>query len=363
MLRILARLTLLAGLGLAAVVAWLGWEYHRYLSQPVVPAGAPVSFEIRKGEAGQMLAQTLRSAGVGVSDWRLALVWRLRGDSGQIKAGEYAFQGPTTLAALLDELIAGQPQRDQVLVLVEGQTFAQYRAVLAQAPGLVRASADMSERQILDQIGVASASAEGWFAPDSYRYSEGSTDLHLLARAYQLQRARLAEAWASRSDRTPVTTPEELLTLASIIEKETGQDSERALVAAVFANRLRLGMLLQSDPTTIYGMGERFDGNLRRRDLRADTPYNTYKRPGLPPTAIAMPGRAALAAAAQPSQSRALYFVARGDGTSHFSDDLVSHNRAVERYQRRRAEATGTAAAHGVAESSPSTSAGAAAPR
>jgi len=178
-------------------------------------------------------------------------------------------------------------------------------------------------------------SPEGRLYPDTYAYSKGSTDLAVLKRAYRAMERRLDEAWRERAPDSPLKTPDEALTLASIVEKETGVGADRGKVAGVFVNRLRLGMPLQTDPTVIYGLGAAFDGNLRKRDLQADTPYNTYLRPGLPPTPIAIPGRASLLAAVRPEPTKALYFVARGDGSSEFSETLAEHNRAVNRYQKK----------------------------
>ena len=335
MRRFLTRLFLLALIAAVGLAGWLGYEYHQYRQAPVFAASqAPVSFAVRRGESGRALAATLQAAGIRVPDWKLALAWRLRGDSNQLKAGNYEFKEAVSLEGLLDQLVIGQPDKQWSLTLVEGQTFAQFRALLATAPGLVQASAGLSGEQILERIGSDQKHPEGWFAPDTYNYVEGSSDLDLLARAHTLQKQRLNEAWNGRTAAAVVTSPYGMLTLASIVEKETGHEPDRGLVAGVFSNRLRIGMMLQSDPTTIYGMGDSFDGNLRRRDLRTDTPYNTYTRGGLTPTPISMPSRASLQAVANPEQTRALYFVARGDGTSHFSDDLPGHNRAVNRYQR-----------------------------
>ena len=334
--RLLIRLFLLALVVTLAAAGWLGLEYRRYHDTPVLDASpeAPVRFDVRRGDFGRALATTLNGAGVAVPDWKLALAWKLRGDGAQLKAGSYAFTEPLTLEALLDQLVTGQPDRQLSLTLVEGQTFIQYRSLLATAPGLIAASAGLTGEQVLQKIGSAEKHPEGWFAPDTYHYVEGSTDLELLARAHTLQKQRLAQAWDGRDPKLPLTSAYQMLVLASIVEKETGHEPDRGLVAGVFTNRLRIGMMLQSDPTTIYGLGETFDGNLRRRDLRADTPYNTYTRSGLTPTPIAMPGRASLEAVAHPSETKALYFVARGDGSSHFSPDLDGHNRAVNRYQR-----------------------------
>ena len=183
-------------------------------------------------------------------------------------------------------------------------------------------------------LGRPGVAPEGRFFPDTYTYGKGSSDLAVLRRALHAMDRHLEAAWAQRAPDLPLKSADEALVLASIVEKETGRPEDRALVAGVFANRLRVGMLLQTDPTVIYGMGEKFDGNLRRRDLVTDTPFNTYTRPGLPPTPIAMPGKASLLAAVQPADTRALYFVARGDGSSQFSETLPEHNRAVNRYQR-----------------------------
>jgi UPF0755 protein len=208
------------------------------------------------------------------------------------------------------------------------------REALKKADQLKPLTADMLPEELMQQIGKPGVAAEGRFFPDSYTYAKGSTDLAVLQRAARAMDKKLAAAWALRSPQSPLKTPEEALALASIVEKETGRASDRSEIAAVFSNRLRIGMRLQTDPTVIYGLGPLFDGNLRRADLLADTPWNTYVRPGLPPTPIAMPGRASLLAAVQPANSKALYFVSRGDGSSQFSATLDEHNRAVNKYQR-----------------------------
>jgi UPF0755 protein len=220
--------------------------------------------------------------------------------------------------------------------LNEGWTLQQFRAELARAEALKPITAGMTDAEVMAALGDATTPGEGRFYPDTYSYSKGSTDLAVLRRAHHAMRQRLDAAWAQRATDTPLRSPDEALTLASIVEKETGQSADRGKVAAVFVNRLRSGMPLQTDPTVIYGLGAKFDGNLRKRDLQTDTPYNTYLRNGLPPTPISMPGTASLLAAVRPEPIRALYFVARGDGSSEFSDDLAAHNRAVNKYQRGR---------------------------
>jgi UPF0755 protein len=238
------------------------------------------------------------------------------------------------------QLLAKMIQGDEVLEklrLVEGWTWRQVRAALAAAPNLKPSSQGMSEAQLMQALGDASAGAEGRFFPDTYVYSRGVSDLTVLKRAHAAMRRRLDDLWAQRAADTPLQSPEQALILASIVEKETGPKDDPGLVAAVFLNRLRIGMPLQTDPTVIYGLGEAFDGNLRKRDLLADGAYNTYTRAGLPPTPIALPSMAALQAVVKPTPTQALYFVSRGDGSSVFSNNLADHNRAVNKYQRKNA--------------------------
>jgi UPF0755 protein len=230
-------------------------------------------------------------------------------------------------------LVRGEESLKSV-TLVEGWSFRQVRAALAKAEALKPDSAALSPEALMAQLGKPGIHPEGRFFPDTYTYAKGASDLAVLKRASRAMDKRLEAAWALRNPDTPLRTPDQALILASIVEKETGKPADRAEIGGVFSNRLRSGMLLQTDPTVIYGMGEQFDGNLRRRDLLADTPYNTYTRAGLPPTPIAMPGKAALLAAVNPAPTKALYFVARGDGSSQFSATLDEHNRAVNKYQR-----------------------------
>lgn len=325
-------LLLLAVVGsVAATYQW--WQYGH---APLVGTGSKIEFEIRRGDgAGRPLATTLQKAGVPVQAWEIALAWRLRGDSGQLKAGRYELEGPVTLKTLMDQLVVGQPVKERMVVLIEGWNFRQVREALALAPELRNTMADMTDQQVMQKIDPAHVHPEGMFAPDTYAYPPDSTDIELLGRAYRLQRQRLASAWEGRAEGLQLRDERELLILASIVEKESARDEDRPMVSAVFHNRLRRGMMLQSDPTTIYGIGSAFDGNLRRSHLRTDTPYNTYVRSGLTPTPISMPGIGALQAAAHPAETKALYFVSRGDGSSEFSNDLNSHNRAVNRYQRK----------------------------
>jgi UPF0755 protein len=220
------------------------------------------------------------------------------------------------------------------VTIVEGTTFADLRRALRDNAKITQAVSDLPDAELLARVGASETHPEGLFFPDTYFLATGSSDLALLTRAYRSMRERLAAAWAKRAPDLPLTTPYEALILASIIEKETGSASDRPLIASVLVNRLRRGMRLQTDPAVIYGMGTRFDGNLRKRDLEEDTPYNTYVRDGLPPTPIALPSQAALEAAVNPPKTAYLYFVSRGNGTSEFSTSLPEHNRAVAKYQK-----------------------------
>ena len=231
--------------------------------------------------------------------------------------------------------MSGQQEKGKLITLVEGWNMRDLRAALKKAPDLNDTLSGLSDAALMEKLSMPGVNPEGRFAPDTYAYRPGSDDVELLRRALVLQQRRLDAAWENRATDSPLKTPAELLTLASVVEKETGHALDREMVASVFTNRLRKGMPLQSDPTTIYGLGERFDGNLRKKDLRDPSPYNTYVHRGLPPSPISLPGLHALQATARPAQSDKLYFVARGDGRSEFSADLASHNRAVDRFQRR----------------------------
>jgi UPF0755 protein len=275
----------------------------------------------------------MANAGVLAEPTPFVLLARLLGQASKIKAGNYEVESHITPLELLRKITEGDYTQD-VVTLVEGWTFQQMRKALDEHAGVRHDTTGLTNAEIMLRLEMAESSPEGWFFPDTYHFSRGSSDLAILRRAHRLMRATLADQWERRAPNLPLTTPYDALILASIIEKETGQAAERRLIAAVFINRLRMGMRLQTDPTVIYGMGTGFDGNLRKRDLAADTPYNTYVRPGLPPTPIALPGLASLNAALNPAQSDALYFVSRGDGTSHFSRTLGEHDRAVMKYQR-----------------------------
>ena len=316
-------------LAAAAVAAGAWW----WLNQPLPLAGASAELSIESGTTPREIAQAWVNAGVQSSPTLLYAWFRASGQARRIRAGSYEIDAGTSPRRLLEKMVQGVETLEQVR-FIEGWTLRQLRAELARAPALKPATATLSDAELMAALGVPGQAAEGRYFPDTYVYSRGVSDLTVLKRALRAMQQRLATAWAERAADTPLKSPDEALILASIIEKETGTAADRALVAGVFANRLRIGMPLQTDPTVIYGLGAAFDGNLRKRDLLADTPYNTYTRGGLPPTPIALPGLASLRAAVRPEATKALYFVARGDGSSAFSQTLAEHNRAVNQYQR-----------------------------
>lgn len=319
-------------LSIALAFAGIGALWWLLTSPQPLPQ-TPYSFSVRPGTSIRHVARDLTAAGLLPHEALLAYTARALNRDRDIKAGNYALTGPISILDLLDRLTRGEVSL-KALTVIEGTSFAQLRDALRQAPSLRQVAADLPDAELLAKLGVAEEHPEGLFFPDTYFYAENSSDLELLARGYRLMQERLVTEWVLRDPELPLATPYEALILASIVEKETGKATDRALVASVFINRLRLGMRLQTDPTVIYGLGERFDGDLRKRDLIADTAYNTYTRAGLPPTPIALPGLAALQATLHPASTNYLYFVARGDGSSHFSSNLADHNRAVAKYQR-----------------------------
>jgi UPF0755 protein len=325
--RIALSLLLVAG-ATGAGVAW--WWLHR----PLPVTSDPVELSIEPGATPREIAEAWVHAGVRTEPVALYEWFRWSGQARRIRAGSYEAPAGTTPIRLLEKMVRG----DETLAVVrfnEGWTFRQIRAELARADALKPTITALSDDEVMRALGAPGLSPEGRFHPDTYAYSKGSTDLAVLRRAYRAMEQRLAAAWQERAPDTPLHSADEALTLASIVEKETGVGADRGLVAGVFVNRLRIGMPLQTDPTIIFSLGTAFDGSLKKRDLQADTPYNTYLRSGLPPTPISIPGKAALLAAVRPEATRALYFVARGDGSSEFSETLSDHNRAVNRYQRK----------------------------
>jgi UPF0755 protein len=319
---------------LAALVAALAasagfwWVYH-----PLPLSAQTIDLSIEPGTKPRGVAQAVKDAGVDVNPDLLYWWFRLSGDDRKIKAGSYELETGITPHRLLSKLARGEESL-RALTLVEGWNWRQLRAALASADQLKPETAKLTDEAIMQLLGRPGVAPEGRFFPDTYTYSKGSSDVAVLKRALRAMDKRLAQAWAQRSPQTVVKTPDEALILASIVEKETGKAADRALVATVFNNRLRVGMPLQTDPSVIYGMGEKYTGRIGKADLQADTPWNTYTRAGLPPTPISMPGKASLLAAVQPAPGKFLYFVARGDGSSHFSENLDEHNRAVNKYIR-----------------------------
>lgn len=321
----------LFGLLFIVAVILLGAAAY-YASRPITPPTLPLDFSLLPGSSLKTAAHQMQLA--GVIDNEKLFVWLARsmGLSGQIKPGNYQLTKAASLFEILQMVNKGRVAQSD-LTIIEGWTFKELREALNVAPKLHHDSLSLSDAEILHSIGATEKHPEGLFFPDTYIFPSGSSDLALLKRAYQTMQRRLQESWQARDSNLPLETPYQALILASIVEKETGRSIDRTMIASVFVNRLRKGMMLQTDPTVIYGMGDTYNGNIRKRDLLKDTAYNTYTRYGLTPTPIALPGKASLYAALHPATSSALYFVARGDGTSQFSSTLNDHNKAVQRYQ------------------------------
>ena len=333
MLKTLKRfLKRLFWLGLALAVAFFAWLIGYGLLETTFVA--PLQFSLKEGSSLRSAARQMNEAGVLASPWQFEVLGRLSQHATHVQAGNYEVRDAISPSKLLQMITSGVRGQDK-LTVVEGWTFNQLREAIDAHPALKHDTRGVAETELIARLELTERSAEGWFLPDTYFFPNGASDLALLQRAHRAMRTQLDALWKSRAGGLPLATPYEALILASIVEKETGQPAERPLIAEVFANRLKIGMRLQTDPTVIYGLGAEFDGNLRKRDLLADGPYNTYVRTGLPPTPIALPGIAALTAALNPAPGKALYFVARGDGSSHFSNNLADHERAVTKYQRR----------------------------
>ena len=311
------------------------WWLHEPIALRLQPGNEVVDLTIEHGITADGAAETVVASGADVPLLLLQAWFRFSGQARLIKAGSYELVPGTSPRTLLNMLVRGEETLKSV-VFVEGWTFSQIRTALQKAEHITPDLIAQTPEMIMKQLGKPGVHPEGRFFPDTYTYAKGSSDLAVLKRAARAMDKQLAAAWGIRSTDTPLKSADEALILASIVEKETGRPADRAQIGGVFANRLRVGMLLQTDPSVIYGLGSGFDGNLRKRDLQLDTPYNTYTRSGLPPTPIAMPGKAALLAAVQPAPTKALYFVSRGDGTSEFSENLDGHNRAVNKYIRGR---------------------------
>ena len=317
----LVLLPLLAAATVAAAIA-----LYLFAWRPALPS-SPVEFTIMEGRGLRAAANAMVKAGVLEHALPMVLLGRLSGADTRVRAGHYELQASASTWELLQKVTSGDVTLSGI-TFVEGWTLRQWRAAIAASPDIRRDAAVVSDADLAKALGIDSGSLEGRLFPDTYLFTRGSSERALLARALRAMDQHLEREWSARAANLQVRTPYEALVLASIIEKETGSAADRKRISGVFHNRLRIGMRLQTDPTVIYGLGDAFDG-----DLREDTPFNTYTRAGLPPTPIAMPGLASVRAALHPEATRALYFVARGDGTSEFSETLTDHNRAVRKYQ------------------------------
>ncbi len=313
--------------------AWMVMEFDSFRSGPLSTRSDEISLLVRPGSSFKSVASELHERGVLKHPTYLVLLARWLGVDGKIKAGEYAFSAGISPEQLLKQLTEGQVLQ-YALTLIEGDSFRDMMQRIVNAPVLEQTLDSRDGDAVMQAIGYPGLHPEGRFLPETYHYPRGTRDVDLLRRAFRDMETYLDAEWAKRDADLPLKTPYEALILASIVEKETGLAAERAQIAGVFTRRLRKGMRLQTDPTVIYGIGERFDGDIRFRDLRKDTPYNTYTRAGLPPTPIAMPGKDAIHAALHPAPGDSLYFVSRGDGSHQFSATLKAHNRAVDKYQR-----------------------------
>ncbi|KAB8052628.1 endolytic transglycosylase MltG [Janthinobacterium rivuli] len=311
----------------------VGGTFVYWAQQPITTDGDAIPFTIAPGSGAHAAGQQIADAGVPIVPILFNMLARIEGKTSKIKAGSYELKPGTTPQRLITQLARGEFAQES-LTIIEGWTFRQMRMAMASHPGLKHDTVGLSDKELMAKISPEYVLPEGLFFPDTYLFAKGASEMQIFKQAHAAMIGRLSEAWDKRDPALPYKNPYEALIMASIVEKETGQKSERAMIAGVFVNRLKTGMLLQTDPTVIYGMGDNYQGKIRKRDLEADTPYNTYTRGGLPPTPIALAGAQSLTAALAPARTQALYFVARGDGTSQFSANLPDHNRAVNQYQR-----------------------------
>ncbi|MDO8065027.1 endolytic transglycosylase MltG [Janthinobacterium sp. SUN206] len=311
----------------------VGGTFVYWAQQPITTDGDAIPFTIAPGSGAHAAGQQIADAGVPIVPILFNMLARIEGKTSKIKAGSYELKPGTTPQRLITQLARGEFAQES-LTIIEGWTFKQMRMAMANHAGLKHDTVGLSDKELMAKISPEYVLPEGLFFPDTYLFAKGASEMQIFRQAHAAMIGRLSEAWDKRDPALPYKNPYEALIMASIVEKETGQKSERAMIAGVFVNRLKTGMLLQTDPTVIYGMGDNYQGKIRKRDLEADTPYNTYTRGGLPPTPIALAGAQSLTAALAPARTQALYFVARGDGTSQFSANLPDHNRAVNQYQR-----------------------------
>lgn len=320
-------------IGVVLIALAAGGSFAHWAQAPITTQEPAIDFTIAPGSGAHAAGEQIAAAGVPIEPLLFNLLARATDKSAKLKAGSYELKPGTTPLRLIDQLVRGEFAQES-LTIIEGWTFKQMRQAMAAHKGLKHDTAALSDQSLMAKISPEYPQPEGLFFPDTYLFAKGASDLQIYKQAHTMLMTHLLQAWDKRDPALPYKNPYQALTMASIVEKETGQKSERGMIAGVFVNRLRLGMLLQTDPTVIYGMGDNYEGKIRKRDLETDTPYNTYTRGGLPPTPIALPGVQSLTAALAPARTEALYFVSRGDGTSQFSDNLPDHNRAVNQYQR-----------------------------
>lgn len=329
-------LFIVLGIGAVAVYGWV--DYTNYLETPIEAEAGGTTFVIASGWSAKRVSSELEDRGIIDKRYWFDLYARLSDKAGRIKTGEFVLQPDLTVPQLFDTFIRGETvQYSQTII--EGANWKETVARIAQSEDLTHTLgnlSELSEQSLMSLLGFPELHPEGQFFADTYSFPRGTTDVEYLKRAKRAMDIVLAEEWEKRAENLPLETPYEALILASIVEKETAVPAERPLIAGVFLSRINKKMRLQTDPTVIYGMGDSFDGNIRRKDLTSDTPYNTYTRAGLPPTPIAMVGREAINAVLQPESTTSLYFVARGDGTHQFSETLEQHNAAVRKYQLKR---------------------------
>jgi len=307
-------------------------DYLSTIHTPLIKTAEPIKYEVGAGSNLTRIVYDLKKQGYINKPRYLLFYAKINGPANKISTGEYLITPGTSAADFLDQILSGKVIQ-YAITIVEGWNIYQVLDIVEKDPNLIHSLQGLSHQQIMAKVGYPEMHPEGRFYPDTYHFPKGLTDVQFLQRAYKAMENRLAEEWAKRAVGLPYKTPYEALTMASIVEKETGKANERQAIAGVFVRRLEKRMRLQTDPTVIYGLGPKFDGNIRRRDLKRDTPYNTYRRRGLPPTPIAMPGGDAIHAAMHPHDSEALYFVSRGDGSHYFSATLEEHNQAVIKYQ------------------------------
>jgi UPF0755 protein len=318
-------------IGLLAAVGFSVWLYH-YAKTPLNLPPQAQEITIKPNSGLKSIANQLVAQQVIPDALSFVILGKLLRKEPYLQAGDYTLNKNVTPYQLLLSLNDGKAMQGSI-TFIEGKTFKQMRARLAKKDSVKTTIADLNDAEIMRVVGKGEKHAEGLFFPDTFYFNRGTTDIVILKRSYESMQVKLTKAWANRASGLPYRNSYEALIMASIVEKETGKASERPMIAGVFLNRLRIGMRLQTDPTVIYGMGDNFDGNIRRKDLSTDTIYNTYTRDGLPPTPIAMPGLASIEAALHPEKTKALYFVGKGDGSHAFSNSLVEHNRAVAKYQ------------------------------